>query len=152
MSSTIACSRASRSNVTRFIDTNVLLYVVSAEEENRAKREAAIALLQAVDLALSAQVMAEFYAQATRPSRKRRLDGEAAREFIEGLGRFPVVDVTAGIVLAAIATSQRFQISYWDAAIIEAAKALSCQVVLSEDLSDRQDYGGVRVENPFAGL
>ena len=24
-----------------------------------------------------------------------------------------------------------------------------CAVVLSEDLSDEQDYGGVRVENPF---
>jgi predicted nucleic acid-binding protein len=26
---------------------------------------------------------------------------------------------------------------------------LDCQVVLSEDLSDGQDYAGVKVENPF---
>jgi predicted nucleic acid-binding protein len=37
-----------------------------------------------------------------------------------------------------------------DAAILEAARAAGCDVVLSEDLSDGQDYGGVRVENPFA--
>jgi predicted nucleic acid-binding protein len=42
-----------------------------------------------------------------------------------------------------------FQLSYWDAAIIEASRAMGCTQVLSEDLSDGQDYGGVRVTNPF---
>jgi predicted nucleic acid-binding protein len=48
-----------------------------------------------------------------------------------------------------MATRRRFDISYWDAAILEAARTLSCEVVLSEDLSDGLDYAGVRVENPF---
>jgi predicted nucleic acid-binding protein len=46
-------------------------------------------------------------------------------------------------------TRQRFRISHWDAAILEAARALGCAVVLSEDLNDGRDYAGVRVENPF---
>lgn len=50
---------------------------------------------------------------------------------------------------AALATARRFKISYWDAAIVEAARAIGCSVILSEDLSDGQDYGGVRVRNPF---
>ena len=52
-------------------------------------------------------------------------------------------------MLAALATSERFRISYWDAAILEASRSIGCDVVLSEDLSDGQDYAGVRVENPF---
>jgi predicted nucleic acid-binding protein len=48
-----------------------------------------------------------------------------------------------------MATRQRFGISYWDAAILEAGRSLGCEVVLSEDLSDGEDYAGVRVENPF---
>ena len=44
---------------------------------------------------------------------------------------------------------QRFGISYWDAAVIEAARRLGCDTVLTEDLSDGQDYGGVRAVNPF---
>ncbi len=52
-------------------------------------------------------------------------------------------------MLAAAATCQRFGVSYWDAAILEAARSLGCDVVLSEDISDSQDYAGVRVENPF---
>ena len=59
--------------------------------------------------------------------------------------------ITKELVRAAIATCMRFQIAYWDGAIIEAAKELGCDTILSEDLNDGQDYGGVRVENPFRG-
>jgi predicted nucleic acid-binding protein len=64
--------------------------------------------------------------------------------------RFPVPDVTRDVMRAALATGQRFGISYWDAAIIEAARTLGCDVVLSEDLTTDVDYDGVRVENPFS--
>jgi predicted nucleic acid-binding protein len=65
--------------------------------------------------------------------------------------RFPVQETTTAVLLAALATRQRFGISYWDAAILEAGRALGCDLVLSEDLSDGEDYAGVRVENPFGG-
>jgi predicted nucleic acid-binding protein len=58
-------------------------------------------------------------------------------------------DVTTGIMMAALDARQRFQLSYWDAAIIEAARVMGCTEVLSEDLTDGQDYAGVRVSNPF---
>lgn len=48
-----------------------------------------------------------------------------------------------------MAASERFDISYWHAAIIQAASALGCDVLLSEDLDDGPFYGDVRVENPF---
>ena len=50
---------------------------------------------------------------------------------------------------AAFVTRARWGISYWDAAILEAARSRGCEIVLSEDLSDQEDYDGVRVENPF---
>jgi predicted nucleic acid-binding protein len=60
-----------------------------------------------------------------------------------------VQDTTKAVLLAALTTRARFGISYWDAAIIEAARLSGAEVVLSEDLQDGQDFGGVRVENPF---
>jgi len=63
--------------------------------------------------------------------------------------RFPVQDITSGIMMAALDTRQRFHLSYRDAAIIEASRAMGCMQVLSEDLNDGQDYSGVRVANPF---
>ena len=52
-------------------------------------------------------------------------------------------------MLAALDLHAQFRISYWDAAVIEAARSLHCEIVLSEDLSDGEDYAGVRVQNPF---
>ncbi|NDF98823.1 MAG: twitching motility protein PilT, partial [Chitinophagia bacterium] len=40
-------------------------------------------------------------------------------------------------------------ISYWDAAVIEAARELGCDEILSEDLSEGQNYRGIRIRNPF---
>jgi predicted nucleic acid-binding protein len=135
----------------RFVDTNVLLYAISREPEDHDKAERANALLDAGDVALSVQVLQEFYVQSTRETRTDRITNEQAATLVESLLVFPIADITTGVVLAAIAARERFGISYWDAAIIEAARALGCGVVLSEDLSDGQDYAGVRVENPFRG-
>jgi predicted nucleic acid-binding protein len=133
----------------RFADTNVLLYAVSRDPEERHKAERARGILGERDLALSVQVLQEFYAQATREGRSDPLTHEQAAKLVESFTRFPLADVTREIVLAAMATRHRFLISYWDAAILEAARSLGCDTVLSEDLSDGQDYGGVVVQNPF---
>lgn len=133
----------------RFVDTNVLLYAISRDAAERGKAETANAILGSGDLALSVQVLQEFYVQATRASRPDRLAHDQAARLVESFRRFPVVNLTPGLVVAAMATRERFQLSYWDAAIVEAARSGSCDVVLSEDLADGQDYGGVRVVNPF---
>jgi predicted nucleic acid-binding protein len=133
----------------RLADTNVLLYAVSRDPGERHKAERARSILAERDLALSVQVLQEFYVQATRESRPDPLGHDQAVKLVESFLRFTVADVTRDVMLAAIATRQRFGISYWDAAIIEAARSLGCDTVLSEDLNDGQDYAGVRVENPF---
>ncbi len=47
--------------------------------------------------------------------------------------------------------SRRFELSYWDGAILAAARAAGCDAVYSKDLSSEQDYDGLRVINPLAG-
>jgi predicted nucleic acid-binding protein len=56
--------------------------------------------------------------------------------------------MTTGVMMAALEARERFQLSSWDAAIIE-QRAIGCAQVLSEDLNDGNDYAGVRVTNPF---
>lgn len=133
----------------RFVDTNILLYAISRDPDEQAKKARADELLRSRDLGLSVQVLQEFYVQATRDSRTDRLTHEQAAALVDSFRRFPVQETTLGVTLAAMSTRQRFEISYWDAAVLEAGRALGCEVVLSEDLSDGQDYAGVRVENPF---
>ena len=133
----------------RFADTSILLYAISRAPDEQQKAECARGILTAHDLAVSVQVLQEFYVQATRPSRPDPITHEQAVRLVESFQRFPVQDITRGIMTAALSARQRFQLSYWDAAIIEAARALGCGVVLSEDLSHGQDYGGIMVQNPF---
>jgi predicted nucleic acid-binding protein len=138
-----------RSTVVQFIDTNVLLDTNSRDPEEQDKASRANEVLAGRDVALSVQVLQEFYVQATRDNRPDPLSHEQAARLVESFLRFPVQEITTGVMLAALATRRRFGISYWDAAILEASRALGCDVVLSEDLSDGEDYAGVRVENPF---
>jgi predicted nucleic acid-binding protein len=107
-------------------------------------------ILRSRDLVLSVQVLQEFYVQATRPSRVDPLSHDEALAFIETWKRFPIVDVTLGLFDEAVKVKSRYQLSYWDAAIIAAARQAGCTEVLSEDMNAGQDYGGVRVVNPFA--
>jgi predicted nucleic acid-binding protein len=133
----------------RFVDTNVLLYSVSTHPEEERKATVAAELLDGDDLCLSVQVLQEFYVQATRASRSGALSHEEAVAFIEKWLRFPVQEVTVALMQEAFVARARWQLSYWDAAVVVAAKLQGCEQMLSEDLNAGQDYAGVRVVNPF---
>jgi predicted nucleic acid-binding protein len=133
----------------RFADTNVLLYAISTAPAEAVKTAKAQALLACRDLALSVQVLQEFYVQATRASRPSPLTHDEAQAFIRTWRRFPTQDITLGILDEALAIKARYQLSYWDSAILAAARQIGCTEVLSEDMNDGQDYGGVKVVNPF---
>ena len=134
----------------RFVDTNVLLYAVIDLPGEAGKRRSAVDLLNQSDLALSVQVLQEFYHQATRPNRPAALTHEQALRFIESVSRFPVQEITLDVFHAGLSISHRYRLSYWDSAILAAARTIGCEEVYSEDLSDEQDYDGLRVINPFA--
>lgn len=135
--------------VMRFVDTNVMFYSVSTAPAESEKAAKARELLRSRDLALSVQVLQEFYVQATRPSRPNPLTHDEAAAFIRTWRRFPTQDVTLSVLEDALAIKSRWQLSYWDSAIVAAARQAGCDEVLSEDMNDGQDYGGVKVVNPF---
>lgn len=133
----------------RLADTNVLLYAVSNQQDGDGKKARATATLMEPDLALSVQVLQEFYHQATRPQGPAGLTHEQAIEFLRPLGTLPTQAITVELFTRATGIRVRFGVSYWDAAILAAAKLLGCEAVYSEDLSHGQNYDGVTVINPF---
>lgn len=94
-------------------------------------------------------MLQEFFVPATRASRADAITHERAASLIESWRRFPVQAMTIDVMRVALTTRQRFGISHWDTAILEAVRALGCSVVLSEDVDDTTDSDGVRVEDPF---
>ena len=137
-------------NALRFVDTNVLLYATSLPPVDARKRSRARELLKRRDLIVSVQVLQEFYYQATRTTRPGRLTSDDALRFLEPLVSMRVQALTLDLFRTAVAISQRHRLSYWDGAILAAARAAGCDIVYSEDMNHGQDYGGVRVVNPFA--
>lgn len=133
----------------RFVDTNVLLYSISRAPAEARKRAIAIELLDSDDLALSVQVLQEFYVQATRVTRPDRIAHDLAVGLIRTWLRFEVQDLTVPVMVDAIQIKHLFNLSYWDAAIIAAARASRCRQVLSEDMSDGRAFEGVLIINPF---
>ena len=133
----------------RFVDTNILLYSLDLEPAQPEKTAIAQEILSQTDIALSVQVLQEFYVQATHARRPDALPHDLAERLIQKWLRFHIQDNTVAVLQSALSLKQRFQTSYWDAAILAAAKAARCQQLLSEDLNHGQDYDGVVVVNPF---
>jgi predicted nucleic acid-binding protein len=52
-------------------------------------------------------------------------------------------------VLAALELEDQYRISFWDALVIHSAQVAGAEILYSEDLSDGQLYGSVRVVNPL---
>lgn len=131
-----------------FVDTNVIVYAVDTTRGAAHNRQIARKILREGGFGISTQVVQEFYVTATRKL-KRPLSLSTAARWVEQLCRAELVTLDASIIKLAIAYSHRYQISYWDAAIIAAAEASGATTVYSEDLSHGQTYGSVKVVNPF---
>src|SRR5437867_2829428 len=101
-------------------------------------------------MAISLQVLQEFYHVARHPKKLDFTHDEAAA-YCQRWRRFTVLEPTLALFDDALALCDRYQIQFYDSAILAAARQLECKVLHSEDLSHRQNYGGVRVENPFRG-
>ncbi len=135
----------------QFIDTNILIYAYDSSAGTKHERARALleSLWESGGGCLSIQVLQEFYVNVTRKV-AHPLDIETARQIIADLGEWPTHSPDVTDVLAAIEVQQRYGLSFWDSLILASAAKLGCGVVLSEDLNAGQDYGGVRVVNPFA--
>jgi predicted nucleic acid-binding protein len=118
---------ATNSTTVRFADTNILLYASPATPRSRTRPPRANDILTARDVALSVQVLQEFYVRATRASRPDPFTHEQATRLMESFLRLAVLDITTDLTLAAATSCQRFGVSYWDAAILEAARSLGCE-------------------------
>jgi predicted nucleic acid-binding protein len=133
----------------RFLDTDILLYSISRAPQEADQRMIAERLLDTGDNALSVQVLQEFYVQATRASRSDALAHDIAAGLVRAWLRFRVQETTLPVMLGALEIKATHRLSYWDAAIVAAARALGCREILSEDLAHGREMEGVVVVNPF---
>jgi predicted nucleic acid-binding protein len=131
-----------------FVDSNVLLYAV--DEADPIKQQAAgnwrETLWRNRRGRVSFQVLGEFYVNAVR---KRPASREAARAEVRDLLVWNPVATDPALLERGWRIQDRYQLSYWDALIVAAAKVASCRYLLTEDLQAGQKLDGIEVVNPF---
>lgn len=131
-----------------FVDTNVVIYALLPDDPR--KQQVAQDLLHRHSrdrsLWLSTQVLMEAYSVLTRKARMAPGDALAA---VQLLATRQVVPTTAEGTLRALALSSRYQLSAWDAAIVQSALDAGCDTLYTEDLQNGQRFAGLTVVNPF---
>ena len=134
-----------------FCDTNVIVYAYdhSAGEKHTQARLLLDRLWDNRIGALSVQILQEVYVTLTRKLRQPYAPSDA-HQIIADLATWKsVVEPTAHDVLEAINRSTRWNIAFWDAMVLVAARRTGTSIVWSEDLNSSQSYDGIIVQNPF---
>lgn len=131
-----------------FVDANVLIYAfddadLKKQESARTWREE---LWKSRAGRISFQVLQEFYVKVRQ---KWPAAADAARAEVRDLLTWRPLAVDAGLLERAWRIQDRYQLSFWDALIVAAAKVSSCRYLLTEDLQAGQNLDGVVVVNPF---
>lgn len=132
----------------RFLDTNILLYgydLDAPEKRSIAQTLIEQAWLQLGRTAISVQVLQEFHVKFLRQGHST----EEASALIADFSNWPVIDNTLAVFRLGLSLQPRWQLSLWDAMILAAAQTSGARELISEDLNHGQNYGGVRVINPF---
>ena len=99
--------------------------------------------------ALSIQVLQEFYVQATRTSRSDAISHELAVGLIEAWSGFRIRDMTLPLLNSALQIRKAYRFSFWDSAIVAAARAIGCDRVYTEDLTHGQVVDGLAIIDSF---
>jgi len=127
-----------------FVDTNVLLYLLS---DDAAKADRAEAVL-AARVIVSVQVLNEFVNVARR---KFALEWMELTQILADIRRFADVrNLSVDTHDRGLALAQRYQLNIYDAMIAAAALSAGCTTLMSEDFQGGQVFDRrLRVRNPF---
>lgn len=134
-----------------FVDSNILVYAhdSGAGERHRLAADLVRRLWQSRTGVLSTQVLQEVWVNLRRKA-ERPVSRDEALALLRDYGRWEVVTNTTESVLEAIRLEDRYDLSFWDALIVQAAISAGVTILYSEDLNAGQSYDGVVVVNPLS--
>ena len=133
-----------------FVDTNILMYAhdTAAGEKHRRAKALVEELWETRAGVVSTQVLQELAVNLRRKA-KKQLNAKATRDVVSDYLAWQVVVNSGESILEALDFETRHRVSFWDALVIQAAQVAGAEILYSEDLSDGQRYGTVRVKNPL---
>lgn len=131
-----------------FLDTNVLVYADDADADGKRTKAQALLLsaLATGDAVISTQVLQEYFSVATR---KLSVPAEAAQKKVEVLAALVAVTIDADHIVDSIKLHRLYDLSFWDALVVHAARRAGCDRLMTEDLQSGRRIEGVEIVNPF---
>ncbi|MBI4755751.1 MAG: PIN domain-containing protein [Betaproteobacteria bacterium] len=118
----------------RFFDTNVLLYLLSADESRADRAEEVLA----GGGVISVQVLNEFASVATR---KLGMSVAEVREVLAPIRAVcKVVPITEETQDMGLSLADKHSLSIYDAMVIAAALLAECRTLVTEDMQDGQVF------------
>ena len=131
-----------------FIDTNVWVYALSAQ--NHAKKKVAVNLIAKSYrddiICVSSQVLKEFANFAFKKTAKSAVEINA---MLAKIGSYTFVADTRELIADGVVGKETWQVGFYDALMIAAANKAGCSTIFTEDLNNGQKYGNVTAVNPF---
>ena len=132
-----------------FLDSNVLIYVYSEDESEKA--ELALQCAQEPDAWISTQVLNEVSNVLRR--KKKQAYTDILNVIHELQSNFQVTTVTTQTIEQALLLGERYRYSYFDSLMLASALEQGCTVLYSEDMQHGQIIEGLlRIVDPFDGL
>ncbi len=134
-----------------FIDTNIFVYAHDETDPQKAQkaRQLLIECMNSHKGRISTQVIQEFCNVALRKSLTPLKVSDARKIVRELLMPFLAHQPDGTFYLRVLEMYERYSLSFYDAAIVQAANDLNCTILYSEDLQSDAVYGKVKVVNPF---
>lgn len=127
----------------RFFDTNVPLYLLTADDARAQRAED----LLAGGGVISVQVLNEFVAVARR---KHRAPWIRVTDTLDALRQVCRVEpLTVPVHERALVLAQRYGLPVYDAMVAASAIAAGCRTLFSEDFQHGQVLDGLTILNPF---
>ncbi len=133
------------------IDSNILVYTLDARETDKRKQAKEIIrrIALSANAVLPAQALSEFSNVCLKKLEPPLAPKQVRREVERLQLAFPVIPLTAPVVMEALRGIAEHQLSYYDAQIWSAARLAQAPVILSEDFGSGVTLEGVSFLNPF---
>ena len=131
-----------------FVDASVFLYARDPRDPVRQTRAAEWIdwLWQQRAGRTSMQVLAEFYAAATR---QLQIDPDLAWDEVKRYLAWTPLPTDEALLRGAREIERRYGLSWWDGMAVAAAQLQDCAILASEQLPDGRAFGALTVRSPF---
>ena len=135
----------------RFFDTNIFVYSFDGTAPAKRGRAETLIFDALTDGrgVVSFQVVQEFFSVAFRKFAKPLTVSQSQRLLSEVFRPMLRVHSSEGLYAEALEIFGHFRLSWHDSLIVASAAQAGCSTLYTEDLGHGQQFGSVRIQNPF---